>query len=324
MKLLLPEDYIKRAAADIRKAQKRVLLISMVFADHPATHELIKELEAAAQRGVSVTVSADVFTYGEVSGSFLPVKYYSPNSRSATKMAKRLKSVGVKFVWLGRGRAFIFSGRTHSKWCVVDDTAYVFGGVNMYEGGIHNNDYMFRVENSALADRLSYEQTRIARAERTSSNYPSTAFPLGEDRALFDGGIVGQSIIYRRANELARDAKKILFVSQYGPTGKLGRILKKKHSRLYFNRPEQADFINRLLIKFNALTTRTKTSYRKKKYLHAKFMIFTMPDGSKIALTGSHNFASSGVLLGTREVALETKDPAVISQLETFYKEHVI
>jgi cardiolipin synthase len=323
MKLLLPPDYVKRAAADVRKAKKRVFLIAMVIADHPATHELIAEIEAAARRGVPVTVSADVFTYGEVSGSFLPIRYYSPNAKLVTAMAKQLKSAGVTFRWLGRSRQTILHGRTHDKWCVVDDTVYSFGGVNLFEGGIHNVDYMFRVTDARIADRLAFEQDRISKADRTNSNYPSVVYELDPDRLLLDGGIISQSVIYRRACELAQESKKVLFVSQYGPTGKLSRILKKKSTRYYFNRVEQGDFLNGIMLRIASIIGRSKTLYKKDTYLHAKFIIFTMKDGSKVAITGSHNFAYTGVLLGTREVALETRNPAVISQLESFFDSHV-
>lgn len=324
MKLLLPPDYVKQAAADIRKATKRVFLVSLVIADHPTTHELISELEAAARRGIPVTVAADIFTYGEISGSFLPLRYNSPNAKLVTKMVKTLRAAGVKFHWLGRARMTIFNGRTHSKWCVVDDTCYVFGGVNMYEGGIHNVDYMFKTENAALADRLAYEQGRIQKAERNSTNYPSVTHELGGDSVLIDGGIITQSIIYRRACELARDAEKVLYVSQYCPTGKLARILKTKKTKFYFNTPDKARGVNRLFIQWSIFRSGLKTHYSKNKpYLHAKFIIFTMPDGHEVALTGSHNFAFTGVTLGTREIALETKDPAVISQLRSFYESRV-
>ena len=72
------------------------------------------------------------------------------------------------------------------------------------------------------------------------------------------------------------------------------------------------------------LVSGLSTAYTRKRYLHAKCMIFTMSDGTKVALTGSHNFAYSAVLLGTREVALETKDRAVIAQLESFLTSHVL
>lgn len=324
MKLLLPPDYIEQAAADVRKATKRVHLISMVIADHPATHLLISEIEAAARRGVSVHVAADIFTFGEINGSFLPLRYNSPNAKLVTKMVKTLRAAGVKFHWLGRGRMTILNGRTHSKWCIVDDTCYVFGGVNIYEGGIHNVDYMFKTENPRLADRLAYEQTRIQRAERSSTNYPSVSHELDGDSVLIDGGIITQSIIYRRVCELAKESDKILYVSQYCPTGKIGRILKTKDADLYFNLPENASYLNRLFLRMSIFFSGLETKYSKDRaYLHAKYMIFTHADGTKTAITGSHNFAFTGVTLGTREIALETKNPAVIAQLEAFFQEHV-
>jgi len=324
MKLVLPPDYIAQATELINKAEKRVFLIAMVIADHPATHDLMLALEAAARRGVAVSVTADIFTYGEVSGGFLPIKYYSPGIKDVHHMVKSLKAAGVKFLWLGRGRMTLFNGRTHTKWCVIDDTSFVFGGVNVYQGGVaENTDYMFRVENNRLADRLGYEQKRIAKAEHTSTNYPSVTYELEGNSVLIDGGIVAHSVIYRRAVELAREATSVVFVSQYCPTGKLARVFKKKNVELYFNRPEQANSLNKALIRFSMLMSGFKTLYKKEPYLHAKFIIFTMPDGSKVAITGSHNFAFTGVLFGTREIALETSNTSVISQLESFYKKYI-
>jgi len=323
MKLVTPLEYVEQATALVNSAKTRVSLIAMVIADHPATHELIDALKAAAERGVQVTVAADVFTYGEVNGSFLPLRYYSGGARLATKMAKSLKSAGVKFEWLGRGRLTIFSGRTHSKWCVIDDTCFVFGGVNLYQQGIENADYMYRLEDARLASRLVYEQERIWKAEKRSTNYPSVVYELEGDDILFDGGIIASSVIYRRACELAHEADKILFVSQYCPTGKLARILKTKETTLYFNRPSQANAFNKVLIKISMFISGLRTKYKKRTYLHAKYIIFTMPDGSKVAISGSHNFAYTGVLLGTREVAIETRNTHTIEQLEAFHAKHI-
>jgi cardiolipin synthase len=318
MKLVTPHEYVAQAAALVRRAKKRVYLISMVMADHPNTDELFTEIKAAAQRGVEVNVAADIFTFGEVNGGFLPFRYYSPGTKDTNHMVKVLKKAGVKFHWLGRSRTTIFNGRTHSKWCVVDDVSFVFGGVNMYDGGIDNVDYMFRVEDAKLADRLVEEQLRIYRSDRKSGNYPSIAVEQIDKKILIDGGIIGQSIIYRRACELAEEADSIVFVSQYCPTGKLSRILKRKKVKLYFNKASNTEGLNKLIITVSQFISGLQTSYRKKRYLHAKFIIFIMEDGTKRAITGSHNFAYTGVLLGTREIALETADPAIINQLEEF------
>jgi len=324
MKLVTPNEYVAQAAELVRNAKTRVYLISMVIADHPNTNELFSELKRAAQRGIEVVVAADIFTFGEVSGGFFPISYYSPGSKDANHMVKILKKAGVRFYWLGRGRVTIFNGRTHSKWCVVDDTVFCFGGVNLYDYGVDSIDYMFRTYDPALADRLVEEQVRIQRADRRSGNYPSSVVEQGDKKILIDGGIIGQSIIYRRACELAEDAESILFVSQYCPTGKLARILKKKKNvKLYYNKPANAPGLNKFLIGFSQFVSGLETKYRKKRYLHAKFIVFTYADGTKKAITGSHNFAYSVVLLGTREIALETADPEIIAQLEEFVKKRV-
>ncbi len=297
--------------------------MSMVIADHEATHPLIAAAEEAAKRGVEVVIAGDIFTFGEVGGGFLPFRYYSHGARSANHMVRNLKKAGVKFHWLGKGRITLYHGRTHSKWCVADDTVYTFGGVNLYEEGIQNIDYMFAHTDTKLADRIVEEQKRVQKAEARSSNYPSVAFEHGDMTVLIDGGIIGQSVIYRRAVELAEKASHITFVSQYCPTGKLSRILKKKSTVLYYNRPFQAEGLNRIVIRIGQFTSGLVTEYKKARYLHAKCIIFTFEDGSKAAITGSHNFAYTGVLLGTREIALETRDPKIIAQLENFIEKEV-
>lgn len=323
VKLISPTQYVRDATQAINKATSHVYLMSMVIADHDATRPLIEALKAAAQRGVKVCVAADIFTFGEVSGGFLPFRYYSHGTRTTNRMVKELKKAGVQFSWLGKGRIFLFHGRTHSKWCVVDSTVFTFGGVNLYEDGIHNIDYMFRLEDTKLAERIIDEQKRVQKAENHSSNYPGVAYEHGDMTVLIDGGIIGQSVIYRRAVELAEKSKEIVFVSQYCPTGKLSRVLKNVPTTFYYNRPMQADGLNRIVIKFSQFVSGLETKYTKARYLHAKCIIYTMEDGTKTALTGSHNFAYTGVLLGTREIALETSDPKIISQLEKFIAKEV-
>lgn len=324
MKLLSPEQYVQDAADTIANATQRVYLMSMVIADHDATHPLMSAIEDAAKRGLEVVVAADIFTYGEVSGGFLPLRYYSHGARSTNRMVRTLKKAGVKFHWLGRGRITLFHGRTHSKWCIVDDTLFTFGGVNLYEEGVKNIDYMFKHVDAKLADRIVDEQRRVQKAEARSTNYPGVAYEHGDMNVLIDGGIIGQSVIYRRAVELTEQASHITFISQYCPTGKLSRLLKKKSAELYYNRPSQANGLNRIVIRIGQFTSGLKTLYKRDPYLHAKCIVFTFADGSKAAITGSHNFAYTGVLLGTREIALETRDPAIIQQLESFIAKEVV
>jgi len=323
--LLLPSVYISDAAKHIRAAKHRVSLLSMIMIDDPSTDDLIDALSDAAVRGVAVDVGADIFTYGEIGGFFLPTRYRSRQYRATNRMSKQFKKSGVNFTWFGRSHMTIFSGRMHMKWCVVDDTVYSFGGINLYNKGLENTDYMFRFRDEELASTLIDEYHRLARADAGNYSYRSHGIEYGDhgDTILIDGGFFGDSIIYRRVCKLTAEAKHVTVVSQYCPTGKFSRLLKRTNAKLYFNQPASATFINRILIAASMLTTGQKTLYKRKPYLHAKFILFEMEDGRKIAITGSHNFVSGGTILGAREIALQTEDPVIINQLEDFLKTYV-
>lgn len=81
--------------------------------------------------------------------------------------------------------------------------------------------------------------------------------------------------------------------------------------------------MNKILIQVGMLFAKQHTHYRRTPYLHAKFILFTMPNGQEIAISGSHNFMFGSGLMGTREIALETTNKKLIRQLKTFLDDHV-
>ncbi len=322
-RLLLPTEYVHDAAEEIRSATTRVFCIALVVTDVEETSELIEALVDAAARGVDVHVACDAFSYGDLTGNFFPLLYFSKKMKPTKHMQQRLVKAGATFHVLGKTNATLFNGRTHLKWCVVDDTVYSFGGVNLYAGGIRANDYMFKMKDREIASLLAHEFNRVVDADARHYSLPSHSIQYDKNSILIDGGFVGDSIIYRRACALARDAKQVVYVSQYGPTGKLAKLLKKTDTRYYFNSWQRAGSLSRLVLRFGMMMTKLKTEYHHSQYLHAKFMIFEMKDGRTIAITGSHNFAQGGVFLGTREIALETEDSHIIRQLKDFWQAHV-
>lgn len=322
--LLLPREYIHDAANAIKRAKHRVSFLCMLVTDDEATDELIDALCETAERGVQVDVAADVFTYGELSGHFIPTRYFTKKTRATTNMMRQFENSKVNFNWLGRFSNTPFTGRTHIKWCVVDDTVYSFGGVNLYDTGISSNDYMFKVYDHDLATILISEYDRLVKADSGHFAYRSRSITTKTGITHIDGGLPFDSIIYRRACALAEEADKVTLVSQYCPTGKLSRLLRRTDAHLYFNPWRNAEGLDRLVIRSGMAFSRQKTRYTHKQYLHAKFILFEMPDGRRVALTGSHNFVQGGVLLGTREVALETEDARIYSALERFLKNHVL
>ncbi len=321
--LLEPLAYIQDITKRISRAKRRVVLFTHIIAYDDSTKTLVDALCAAAKRGVRVEVAGDIYTFGILGGYLsLPI-VANERLRRLRTMQHKLKQAGVNYRWIGQFGPFLFAGRTHVKWCVVDDDVYGFGGVNLYKQGVEIADYMLHVRDPELANNIEHEHDRIARADRNGRWYRSHHFPCLVGTVFIDGGKPFNSLIYRRACELAEQASSILYVSQYCPTAKLGKILAAKQARLYFSRWQLIGGANRALIRLSMALTGYKTLYTRSVYNHAKYIIYTMPDGSKVALSGSHNFVHGGVILGTREIALETRNPTIITQLEDFFTTHI-
>jgi len=323
MELYTPQAYADALVKDIARADTRIILFSHILGYDGSTKKLITALCEAAERGVQVEVGGDVFTYGILGGWRTILLKPDQRIHALRTMVKTFKRSGVKFSWMGQLGPILFAGRMHLKWCVIDDQVFSFGGVNLYEDGLKHADYMLGGRDKELGDHIAKEHERIERASRLGKVHRSYQFPSLHGTVLVDGGKMGDSIIYKRACELARQAKEITFVSQYCPTGKLGKIMRTKGAKLYFSHWRLAHGFNRFLISASMITTGNKTLYQRQKYIHAKCIIYKMPDGKKVAITGTHNFVRAGVALGTREIALETPDQHIIAQLEGFLEEHI-
>ena len=323
--LLDSKAYITDLIVSVRKAKTRINLTSLILTDTPLTHELIEALIAAAKRGVSVSVATDVFAYGEFGGYISPFQRLATMSRGMTAMASRLRASGASFTWLGHSlKLNPFGGVTHLKWTVVDNTTYCFGGVNLYDEGIENIDYMFKFTSSPkLADTISKQQEAITTSQLSHRPYAGFKSEEKYGTIYIDSGKRYESPIYDRLIELATEATHVLVVTQYGPSGMLATRLRGK-VEAYYNQPAKTPYPAKALIQYGTLRSGIRSLYQGSTYIHAKFMIFTMPDGKKIAMTGSHNFSYSGVMFGTKEVALETSDPHMIKQLEQFHKSHIL
>lgn len=316
--LVEPADYLDQLVKDIKKAKKQIAIVSLNIACDDATQTLFDELYNASKRGVDVRLVSDTHVFLELADKvFGPIPLAHPSGDRTRKAFAKLKSVGANIVLVGRSDIRMpYRGRTHAKWSIVDDVIYAFGGINLYQYGLENADYMLRITDHGLATDLIDEQNKIA---ENRQNYRGFLKAYGFGEVHVDSGQKFESKIYARACELSSSCESFVYVSQYYPRGKLYKLLKKKKGQFYINRGDSAPTTaSKIMVKSGDILTNLKNSYRGEKYLHAKYLLFTMPDGDKIALTGSHNFSYLGVAFGTVEVALETKQQEVISQLESF------
>lgn len=312
------ESYYIELLKKIRSAKKSINIASFNLVYDQKTKPLLDEVILAAERDVAVTLSADTMTFNEIrKKAFGPIDTKHPTSLATRNFISKLEKAGGNFVWLGKTKLLNpYKMRNHEKWSIVDEDVFCFGGINIYKPGFNTNDFMFQVHNPKLANQLRHEhQNIIASPEKFKGAHHAID---NKSEFFIDDAKMNSSIIYDHACALSEKAKAVTYVSQYYPTGKLGRNLKKIQTTYYINRPSNAKGFVKFMMIFDMLRCRIKNSYHKRRYLHAKFMVFTMQDGSKVAITGSHNFSYAGVRYGTIEVAMKTSDSTVISQLEDF------
>lgn len=328
-KLLLPNQYIAQATKLARHAKHHICLTSLSMFRDQATDKFIDAILDAARRGVSVHIAADFVTYIYAQHGIRPLLPFllGSNNHETNQMAQDFRRAGANFSWLGRYTIPIFTGRTHSKWCVIDDTVFTFGGVNTEDIAITRQaDYMLRVDDTKLAQILTREQRKIEAVNRAPQRRRNSEHKLAYGTLLLDDGQFANSTIYQHAVQLASQATNITLVSQYCPSGRLAHIIQGlgDNARIYFNQKNLTnDKINKILIGSKRLLMGVDNLYSRDRYIHAKFMICTMSNGEKVAITGSHNFTTAGSTLGTREIALLTHDPSIIRQLEQFLEKEI-
>jgi len=320
---LLPNpDYIVDLCESVSTAKTQIGVTALNFASDNLTRELFAQLEQASAREVEVSVVADSHIFLELANrAFGHIPLHHPSGDETRAAYSRLRKAGASVSVVGQtNRLNPYRGRTHAKWSVADDTVYAFGGANLYAYGLSSRDFMLKYSDPKLAYSLLEQQKLIA---HDHVRYPGHQETIPDGIVMLDSAIPGDSPIQRRVQELASDCEYFLYVSQYYPKGTLKNILRSKPGEFYANTgivaPTRA---NKFLLNWDRQMSHISNQYSGDQYLHAKYIIFTLPDGTQTAITGSHNFNPTGVRYGTIESAVETSEPSTIAQL-TEFAEHL-
>jgi len=280
-------------------------------------------LIGALDRGVQVEIVGDVFTKVDTNMQRRLRHNGALSHEHTAEINNTLRQHGAHVAYIGKlGRNFIQKrkGRCHSKITILDDTVFTFGGINFTDSALQAHDYMLKIEDAKLADFLQNLVHDI------SKNKPLPMLQHEIDASatlLFDNGTPDDSIIYKTACLLAAKAKRIHVVSQMCPSGLLARPIRQAESFVYFTRPSQMLPPANIAQAADQQRYRLKNLYTGKTYLHAKFMLFEEPDGTKHVLSGSNNFSWRGVAYGTKEIALHSTDPKLYDTLYD-YLQHTI
>lgn len=314
------------------KSGDRIAMIVMGFRPtEPATAMVVKELLAAADRGVEVHLVTDAINllFNDTSETLGPLWWqshlqYTPPAYRAyvtTIAALNEKPTGHTTIINKPGRPFTnpLANRSHIKYTVINDTVFI-GGCNM------NNttwlDLMVAWNDSVTADYLFDIILNLHKTESTASlfNSQDQEIAIDADTALYiDAGKKGQSIIFKKALNLIDAAEQSVFITcQYFPNSITAEHLAAAHKRgvnveVVYGHPAMQGHIRGLGQQVSILRERQRTPAQLFQKmlpkdgpgLHAK-LIAT----EKGAIIGSHNYVRAGVKLGTAEIALLRYDAA--------------
>jgi phosphatidylserine/phosphatidylglycerophosphate/cardiolipin synthase-like enzyme len=310
------DAYIKALLASIPGAQKRVIIQSGDLRWGRHLSAFLPLLVDARHRGVEVRIIGDM--YSKYLGTVPhPNRGESPAWKDVVKVNTSLREQDIPVIYIGKLGINPFKRRLHSKITIVDDRIFTFGGVNFSEGALRNRDYMLDMTDPILADRLY----RLVR--QIEKNQPGPLPDIeeqlgGEATLLYDGGTPKQSIIYETACRLVSTAKKVYYVSQMSPSGKLAKLITNTDNECYFIRFKQTDPPDNLGLWFDQTRYRIKNLYKGETYIHAKFILTEDQNGSKHVISGSHNFSWRGVAWGTKEIAVHATDEQLWHAFYTF------
>lgn len=301
-------EYHEQLVMALDLAQDRILLETMSFDGNNGMKEVISAVLLEANRGVDITLIYDRYSYLDALtiGGFAAVKRLK-------RTIKSLDKAGVKLLMVGALRLNPFSGRHHAKVVIADNLIFMAGGINLMGNSFDTNDYMWRFEDSGLADDLFELLPKVA-LSRTTTTLPIS----GDTTLLVDGGQKKQSVIYDKLCDMAERAEKLYYVSKLMPDGRLYDILSAKEVEYWYNTIKSAPPFDMPALIIDKLKYTLPNNYTKPNMLHAKFCVAVMPDGSMEAISGSHNFNYRGVAFGTQELAMHTTNQALCRQLLDF------
>lgn len=316
MRVLTTDAYYRELAAGFAGARRRIVLAAMLVVEGGKITPLLEALLAAQRKGIRVTVLLDRFSFMSLAyGTLIATPRLKSRFARTKLLLHELEAAGGSVSIVGKNGINPYAGRMHAKVTIIDDTVYSFGGINIADHAFDAADYMLRSTIPGLADRL--EQLVAHIAGHSSVNHSEHIL----DRRtswLFDSGKRGDSLIYARACELARQARHVYYVSQMYPSGELGILLKATDCRAYYNRPGLVSPMDKLALALDSKLLPLPNHYHGQRYLHAKCILYELKDGSKALLSGSHNFSWRGVRFGTQEIALYSTDEVLWRNLYGF------
>lgn len=321
-------DELTSRAALLGKGD-RLALMTMAFApDDPKVKALLMALGEAARRGADILLSVDAHGFMAGGGVQLgPLVWQRTLPKRLTGVfakrqsaLKQLEACGGRTVVTNipiRIPASPIAGRSHIKFGVINDEVWI-GGCNLDNSD--DVDLMAGWHDAQIADWLVALPGRAAVAGSVQSAQQNMDMLLPTSwgaELLVDAGVRGTSRIMQEALRLVDEAQeRILLTCQFYPSRIMSRHLARAVKRgvfveLIYNHPvkhQRPSHILHYAVGLGERLVRPGALFAHQlpvghNFIHAKLLVT-----EKATMLGSHNYVEAGVLLGTAEVALLSKN----------------
>lgn len=319
--VLKPNDFLQDFILEVGRAKRRAWVQTMYMRPGKVTTQVLTILKTAAAQGINTKVHLDWY-------DLLTQKAHFTLQDQANKsvLISDLQSVGAKILFTNPPnlieKILPYKGRNHMKMTIVDDVAYL-GGTNFGDEDFNCLDFMVKITDKAIVETIvnqfiEVDKNQLLEDKKTYVNNDTTI--------LVDAGKSGRSIILDNAINIIKQAERsILHVSQFVPDGKFLRALHSMYKRkikveVITTTKNQSNKVFALVHKLNQLEMSIRnwqipvTFYRFN--VHAKLTIVD----ETIALFGSHNMSEKGVIMGTAEITIQSKNKALLRDLTAFVK----
>ena len=270
------EDFVETLTTGIATATKRVLIQVMTFDGDESGLAVADLLIAAAQRGVDVRVTVDLFAFRYVSDTKVTEDEVADEIAATHDMFDRMEAAGVKVTYVGPWGPLLVAGpaRSHKKIFVLDDAVFL-GGINISDHNFEWFDLVVRTEDAQTVAETVEDFHATRRGERVAKN--GAIVTNEEVETVFDEMVMSaeSSILVVSPYALDIDLEKRLAAAS-APSK---TVITQQSSNYWTLRQSDHYMSERLLRRGVNLETFTD-------FFHAKFLVVD----KKRVLIGSSNF----------------------------------
>lgn len=339
---LKSDEYLQDLTTELNYGFTHLKIICFKFINRKILKSVLPAIKENLLNGSTFELHIDgIHSYHRIEAGLFPPATKDEKLKEKARQEElqaiydELRSCGAKIYFFNKPdwinlNLIPFSGRDHRKLTVISrdngkDVVY-FGATNFQDA--NDNDFMLKVTNPDLIKIIEdiNDQMKFA----TYSEDQERVYK--ENKLLLDIGNHFKSIIEKNAYEMLQNSKlnsKIVFISQLPPEpillwkfiqaskngAEVSIILPiEEHNQISGFPFNIAYFISLFIAKLFKFHI-----YHYKEFIHAKILLV-----DEQVVLGSHNLSTVGVMAGTVEFSMRSKDEFLVADVKKFINDLII